>query len=163
MAQRTSIRALNKGESRKYCEFALQQHGKAIKLMRKTLSNEEQHLRKAVLACLLVFCFEGFSGNQGVAIAHAQSGYKLLQAQTRKDGAKGIEYDLIRIFSRIDLSAMTTADSRSIEYHNVQKNEDTEIVDSMPTVFSDFDEAHKCWDVIMRRSTHFIHTVAAIS
>jgi hypothetical protein len=165
MAQRSPIRSANQAESRKHYEFALQQYGKAVRAMRNTLSNEEQHLRKALLACLLVFCFEGFQGNQDLAISHAQSGYKLLQEHTQRDRPftpDKVEDELVRVFSRLDLQVMTVADSRSTEYHMMEKNEGTELINRMPAVFSDFDEGHKYWEIVMRRSTHFIHTAAAI-
>ncbi|KAH8794746.1 hypothetical protein BGZ57DRAFT_748928, partial [Hyaloscypha finlandica] len=48
--------------STKHYQFALERFSQAIRTMRTTLTNDEQHLRKALIGCLLVFCFEGFQG-----------------------------------------------------------------------------------------------------
>jgi hypothetical protein len=47
--------------------------------MRTTLTTDE-HLRKAQIGCLLVFCFEDFQGYPKQALAHVISGYHLLQS-----------------------------------------------------------------------------------
>jgi hypothetical protein len=52
VAQRSPIRSTSQEGSRRHYEFALQQYGKAIRSMRKTLSNNQQHLRNALLAYL---------------------------------------------------------------------------------------------------------------
>lgn len=57
---------------------------------------------------------------------------------------------------------MTVADSRSTGYHMTRKNEGTELINRMPEAFSDFDEGHKYWEIVMKRSAHFIHTAAAM-
>jgi hypothetical protein len=106
-----------------------------------------------------------FQGNQDLAISHAQSGYKLLQEYTqchRPCIPDMIEDELVRVFSRLDLQAMTVADSRLTGYHMAGKNEGTELINRMPEAFSDFDEGHKYWEIAMRWSAHFIHTAAAM-
>jgi hypothetical protein len=146
VAQRSPIITANQGESHKHYRFALQQYGKAIRTMRKTLLNQEQNHRKALLTCLLVFCFEGFQGNQDLAISHAQSGYKFLQEYKQLIGhlyLTRLRMNFVRVFSHLDLQAMTVAYSRSIEYQMIEKNENTDLINRMPEVFSDFDEGHK--------------------
>jgi hypothetical protein len=58
---------------------ALKLYGRALQTMGKALSNDQQNLRLALIACLLVFCFESYVGNQVTAITHAQSGISLLR------------------------------------------------------------------------------------
>lgn len=152
----------------KHYEFALQQYGKALRVMRTAITSDE-HLRKALIACLLIFCFEGFQGNQDAAIKHVQSGYKLLQDWKAKIAASAehipplsatIEEEIIRTFERLDLQIMTVLDSRPLEFHVLAKNEGKEWVEQMPAVFKDLEEAHKYWELVMRRSSHFIYTTA---
>jgi hypothetical protein len=165
VALRTPIRSTSKEESLKHYELALMQYGKAIRAMRKTLSKNEQHLQNALLACLLVFCFESFQGNQDLAISYAQSGCKLLQENSQSDNPltpNMVEDELVRVFSRLDLQVMTVADSRSSEYHMAGKNEGAELLNCIPAAFEDFEEGHKCWEIVMRRSAHLIHTAASI-
>jgi hypothetical protein len=45
-------------------EYAVRQYSKALRGMQATLSDGRDLLRKTLLACLLVFCFETFCGNQ---------------------------------------------------------------------------------------------------
>jgi hypothetical protein len=66
--------------STKHYQFALERFSQAIRTMRTTLTNDEQHLRKALISCLLVFCFEGFQGYPKQALVHVISGYHLLQS-----------------------------------------------------------------------------------
>jgi hypothetical protein len=152
----------------RHYEFALQQYGKALRVMRATITSDE-HLRKALIACLLIFCFEGFQGNQDAAIKHVQSGYKLLQDRKGMIAASQepvtpmsavIEEDIIRTFERLDLQVMTVLDSRPLELHMLAKNEGNEWVEQMPAVFRDLEEAHMYWEIVMRRSAHFIYSAA---
>jgi hypothetical protein len=53
-------------------QFALQQHGKALKLMRASPSDDKgHHVRKALISCLLNICFETFRGDPDLAVAQA--------------------------------------------------------------------------------------------
>jgi hypothetical protein len=47
--------------------------------MRDAIAEGEKDMRKALLACILVFCFETLSGKPGAAIANVASGLTLLQ------------------------------------------------------------------------------------
>jgi hypothetical protein len=52
-------------------EYAFKQYGRALKAMQLALAEKQQDLRMALIACLLVFCFESYIGNQVAAITHA--------------------------------------------------------------------------------------------
>lgn len=144
--------------------------------MRKALSvsEEEIEVRKALIGCLLVFCFESFQGNQELAISHAKSGYQLLQhwlasklsrfARAKRFSSLEptiIEEDLLYAMYRLDIQIMTVDTSRSIELHSKAKTDGASVITHMPKTFSDLNEAHRYWMLVIRRSNHFIHSTLA--
>ena len=156
--------------------FALQQYGKAIRNMRKALasSNTRSNNRKALICCLLIFCFEAFQGNHSIATLHAKSGCRLLQNWLAANssttshaegisfaGHTAIEDDLVRAFNRLELQIMTYTDSSPLEGHKFASKHGGSIVADMPEIFSDFDEANRYWELVMWRNHHFIHSAIA--
>ncbi|RDW68674.1 hypothetical protein BP5796_09331 [Coleophoma crateriformis] len=147
--------------------------------MRQTLSDGEEYLRKTLIGCLLVFCFEGFQGNQTVAISHAQSGYALLRNWIQKrinshvqqrglwpissPAPDAVEDDLVHAFHRLDLQIMSVVDIQPVEVHQVGKLHGQHNIDSMPRKFASLTEAQKYWELILRRSAHFIYSAKTIS
>ena len=57
--------AASKDLSAQHYSFALCEYGKAIRNMREALavSNEAEKVRKALIGCILVFCFESLQGS----------------------------------------------------------------------------------------------------
>jgi hypothetical protein len=168
--------AASKDLSGQHYSFALCEYGKAIRNMRETLavSNEAEKIRKALVGCLLVFCFESFQGSRDIAISHAKSGYQLLQdwlaryspSSTRTNTLSSpdptvVEDDLLHAFYRLDLQIMTIDASRPSELHNTAQRDGADIVAHMPSSFSDLDEAHRYWVLVMRRNHHFVHAALA--
>jgi hypothetical protein len=154
-------------------QFALSHYSKAIRDMRNSLANKDLPFRNALIGCLLVFCFEGIQGNQEVAISHAQNGYKLLQAWLATAHSKStsaevafysapqtIDDELIQVFKHLDLQIMTVSNSRNMELHLKGKMEDNDAIEGMPQEFSTVGEAHRYWELIMRRCAHLVHSVA---
>jgi hypothetical protein len=94
-------------------EYALKQYSKALRGMKDAIASGQHDLRKALVACLLVFCFEGLLGNQVSAAAHAESGLNLLYCwtnsnnppkQTKKPlGDRVLENNVIEAFTALDL------------------------------------------------------------
>ena len=162
--------------SSQHYRFALQQYGKAVRNMRKALavSNTENSIRKALICCLLVFCFEVFQGNHDLAILHAKSGFKLLQEWLvtkpySSSSAGGISYvghtsienDIVRAFNRLDLQIMTYTNSDPLDVHKFASQDGSSMVAHMPPLFSNLDEANRYWELVMKRNHHFIHSVVA--
>ena len=156
--------------------FALRQYGRAVKSMRERLSNEEENLRIVLIGCLMVVCFEGLQGNSFQALEHAVAGHKLLQgwlarrsySQSRKEGIASpeeltVEDDLVQAFSRLDLQVMTYVDPRPLDVHKSLKNEGDETMRQMPWMFENVDEARLYWELVQRRTSHFIACAAAQS
>ena len=148
--------------------FALHEYGSAIRNMRRALSsaNQENSTRKALMGCVLVFCFEAFQGNKELAIAHAKSGYELQQVWQARISSRSnsspsgsaIEDDLLQTIYRIDLQIMTIDASRPHDLHRKASIEGADAVAGMPARFSDLNEAHRYWVLIMRRNHHFVHS-----
>lgn len=176
--------------------FALQKYGNAVNNMRKELTSNSNHegstqqmkdskLRLALIACLLVVCFEGLQGNYFYALQHASSGYSLLHdwlseqqdlgptpssssdtTLTRAKPGLGspqpdiIEDELINAFSRLDLQIMTYVDARPASLHARLKHEGTTTIANIPSIFTTVTEARLYWELIQRRTSHFIGDTA---
>ena len=155
--------------SRKHYQFALERYGRAVRTMRTTLTNEERHLRKALIGCLLVFCFEGFQGYPKQALIHVVSGYHLLQDWlisksyliVRPNNASScsslIENELMDAFNRLHTNAVTViGDSCTTEAFMREQANGDRVVDTMPKVFADFDEAQRYFVHVMKRCAVFV-------
>jgi hypothetical protein len=59
-------------------EYCFKQYDKTLKAMKIALLKGEENLRRALIACLLISCFETYVGNKASAIFHAESGITLL-------------------------------------------------------------------------------------
>jgi hypothetical protein len=80
-------------------QFALQKYGKSIREMQNRLKSGEKGIRTALIACLLVICFEGLQGNYFLAMEHAVSGGNLLQGwleERSRPMNEPIEGDIVR-------------------------------------------------------------------
>jgi hypothetical protein len=164
--------------SAQHYSFALKEYGKAIRNMRATLiaSNNESGIRKALIGCLLVFCFESFQGNRELALSHAKSGCQLLEDWLSRKSALCsrtealsspeptiIEDDLLHAFYRLDLQVMTIDASQPVELHAKARRDGDNAVAHMPPAFSDLNEAQRYWLLVMRRNHHFVHSALAVA
>lgn len=153
----------NRDKNRTY-EYALRQYGKALKAMRIALSSRQQNLRQALIACLLVFCFESYIGNQVAAITHAQSGITLLHQWKSNTKASStdiqspnphiIEDELVQAFTRLDLQVIPL-DSRPLKFHQTIKMDCFTALQKMPRVFKTLDEARIWCEQLLRWNYHF--------
>jgi hypothetical protein len=155
--------------------FALQQWGRALRKMRNRITDGEKDLRVALIGCLLVFCFEGLQSNYFQSLTHAVSGHALLHSwrikqqrligkdDTTSPAPHIVEDELIEAFARLDLQIMIYIDPREASIHRTLKNEGTYSVRHMPDLFTTVDEARKYWELIQRRTSHFIAAVAAVA
>lgn len=71
-----------------------------------------------------------------------------------------VEDDLVQAFARLDLQIMSYMDPRPPEVHRVLKEEGNEAISNMPTIFSTVEEARLYWELVQRRTSHFIATAA---
>ncbi|KAH8817251.1 hypothetical protein F5884DRAFT_722252 [Xylogone sp. PMI_703] len=149
--------------------FALAQYDKAVRYMRLSIADPNRDLRKVLLSCLLIYCFESFQGRRDLAISQAQSGHKLFQDRiiysTRSKGRRcpsssytcPLEIDIIRGFARLDLLLLTTIDTRSPAQHSeFIEYEGCTLLPGMPSVFRSIADAKIYIDLLMREVGHFM-------
>lgn len=146
-----------------YYEYALKQYGRALKTMRLALSDQRESLRRALIACLLVFCFESYVGNQVAAITHAQSGISLLHQwkskkemeNTQSPAPYTIEDELVQAFTRLDLQVSILLDIRPMKFHQTIKTHCFNTLQKMPPSFKNVEEARVWGELLMRWNYHF--------
>jgi len=144
--------------------YALLRYDRALRSMRRAISRSD-NIRLALVACLLVFCFESHLENQQSAITHAMSGVKLLRdwqsnypgltSPADKSPAPSIvEDELIQSFARLDLQVSILLDVRTAEFHQAIVEESANALKGMPSTFKDVSEA-RSWAVqVMRLECH---------
>jgi hypothetical protein len=138
--------------------------------------DREKGLRMALIGCLLVVCFESLQGNFSQGMTHAVSGHRILRdwmtwrQQSRpvsqhlaaqKEGITSpaeyvVESELTRAFARLDVQLMTLSDPRPPDLHQALKDEAGATIATMPTQFSNIVDAQLYWELIERRTSHFV-------
>jgi hypothetical protein len=133
--------------------FALRQSNEAIRRLRTRLSmGVPQSGESVLLSCVLFICLETFLGNHQAALAHLESGLKILGSWLH-DGdqpvlssefvsrptRKFLEEELVPLFTRLDVQATTYLTSRSLrEVHPYSSTE----APVMPTHFTSLSDAN---------------------
>jgi hypothetical protein len=91
---------------------ALKTYSRAIANMKKDAFLENQDLRTTLLKCLVVLCFEAWTGNQELALRQMQTGISLIQewnvdatnTDRKSSTSKSpVDKDIIRLFDRLVL------------------------------------------------------------
>jgi hypothetical protein len=121
------------------------------------------------MACLLVCSFEGLFGNTVTALSHARSGQTLVEnflaehphPNPREEGITSpaphiIEDKLLQAASYFETQIVGLFDGRSRQDHAKMKKEGTETIVRLPKTFKDLDEACTYWELVSRRSMHFV-------
>ncbi|KAE9376275.1 hypothetical protein N431DRAFT_400381 [Stipitochalara longipes BDJ] len=149
-------------------QFALRKYQSSLQVMRTSLSVTPSP-RKALIACLLVCSFEGLFRNTVTALTHARSGQTLVEnflaehkhPTPSQEGITSpspgiIEDKLLQAASYFETQITGLFDKRSPEDHAGLKIEGQETIARMPKSFKDLDEACVYWDLVSRRSMHFV-------
>lgn len=156
-------------------EFALKEYDKALKGMRRAIENQRRDIRTALVACLLVFCFESLQGNLNAAVSNAQSGltlmYEYIVAKSpycgmsyRSPSYLGIEQDILNAFSGLDVQVLLFLDTRTADVHRAVISRLEFTVAKMPQEFENLEEAMSFWLMMQRRNYHFnIIAIEALS
>ncbi|CZR58059.1 uncharacterized protein PAC_07949 [Phialocephala subalpina] len=71
-----------------------------------------------------------------------------------------IEDELIRAFSNLDIQIITLGDTRPPSLHSKLKHEGSHAIASMPSPFTSVEQARLYWELIQRRTSHFIGAAA---
>jgi hypothetical protein len=133
--------------------FALQQSNKAIKHLRTQLSSRvPQSGESVLLSCILFICLETFQGNHEAALAHLESGLKILGSWLDDDDQpvlssefvsrptrQFLEEELVPIFTRLDVQATIYLTSRSLKEVSPCSSTAAPI---MPTRFTSLSDAN---------------------
>ncbi|KAN0116715.1 hypothetical protein V8E51_002692 [Hyaloscypha variabilis] len=149
-------------------QFALRKYQNSLHVMRTSLSIAPCP-RKALMACMLVCSFEGLFGNTVTALSHARSGQILVenflaehthpipsQEGITSPAPHIIENKLLQAASYFEAQIIGLFDRRSPADHARLKIEGQETIARMPRSFKDLDEACVYWDLVSRRSMHFV-------
>ncbi|KAK0127395.1 hypothetical protein ONS96_006940 [Cadophora gregata f. sp. sojae] len=134
--------------------FALQQTNKAIGYLTKPSTSATPRSGEAVLmSCLLFVCLETFQGNHNGALAHLESGLKILGSMgfnkpavdTGLISSRGRSLDhhmLIPLFCRLDMQASTYFPRRQLYYDSPFEDQDLPAEPPVPKEFSSITEAN---------------------
>jgi hypothetical protein len=144
--------------------FALKQYSKALDAMRAAASDGKQSLRTALLASMLVICFETYQGDYQAALNQIRIGLDLMtswqQSKPRllcssAGTSETLEDELCEAFDRLDTQAMTFVDRRPMSAHEQLMKYYEDELPSMPEVFPSIRSARFYSNVLMRRLMHF--------
>lgn len=149
--------------------FALQQYSEAVKSMREAIFSDTPDVRTALVASILIVCFETYHGNLASAGRQVYTAMQMLEEWTAKKAytmsdpqrisspAPGtIEDELIYTFVRLDIQAMSNnADQYSLAEHFRLKDAAAGVLKSMPEVFTDITKARNYLNITARRVVHF--------
>jgi hypothetical protein len=116
----------------------------------------------------VIFCFEAWDGLKENAVQQIQTGLSLIQnwREENEDGFQEptskpsaiIEEDLVRVFSRLDVQAISFAfgEGRSPERQAIVAKQERDILDRMSTVFTSVQDAEIYESAIIRRTMRFL-------
>lgn len=139
--------------------FALRQYSKAVKEMRENIFGERYNSRTALLASILIICFETYHGYHESAARQVRTSIRLLEELKTKDAhgvpSDPIEDELVCAFDRLDIQAMSHTDQLSLDEHIRLKDSGAGLTNNMPTEFATINEARRYLNVIVRRVVHF--------
>lgn len=159
-------------------QHALKWYEKSLRGMRAAIANGRHNLWNALIACLLVFVFEGMLGNQAAAAIHAESGLNLLfQTTAGEDWGKiantpwqgrnaavhqRFDDDLMIALTTLDLQVLMFIDRRSKAVHEQIKKMLTTILRALPGEFKSLEEARYFWQLIINRNYHFLKSLQSL-
>ncbi|KAH8679738.1 hypothetical protein BGZ60DRAFT_400577 [Tricladium varicosporioides] len=147
--------------------FALQQYGKALRLMRAIPieGESETHLRNIITSSLLTTCIESCIGNQQAAMLQAEAGIDIvlkwraakqhvesqsILSDTRRVSASSsfLNDDLLGVFASLNNQIMILQDKRP-RPRMLQPFPD------IPKKFDSLKQARLCWDLFLQRVLQF--------
>lgn len=122
-AHNDDIRQQVKSQTEKHHVFALQQYSKAIHEMQKLVSGSVRDCRTALIASLLIICFETYHGNYESAAKQITTGVRLIESRHHMEvQPPPIEEELLHAFTRLEIQTMGHSDPFTLEEHLVRKS-----------------------------------------
>jgi hypothetical protein len=140
-------------------QYALLQYGKALRGMRLAIDNHLLERRVALIACLLVFCLECLLGHHQAASRYAASSISLLEGcDTNTESSFSlVEDDIYAAWSGLDLQRLILFNFQSPATHQHLMDEIEPLLQLMPTTFTKLKECRAFWQLVMRKSLHFLN------
>ncbi|KFZ18576.1 hypothetical protein V501_01141 [Pseudogymnoascus sp. VKM F-4519 (FW-2642)] len=153
-------------------QYALLQYSKTLKGIREASQDSSKDSITALIACLLVFCFECWQRHQAAATAHAATAVTLIsQLRFKQNGhacvfsdaciPRYLDVDLYSAFSGLDLQALLFVDNRTTTMHQTLQDGMCSTIQGIPVKFSDLQQCRNYWQIIMRRNLHFVAAARA--
>lgn len=147
----------------------LELYAKSLRYMRIALAKPGHTFRDTMLGCLLVVCFESFHGYNHASMMHAQNGLEIFFAWLGKQypissatspfhspNRADLEDDLFHALLRLDVQVLSFFDTRPSYLHGAISSHGDEALRSMPSVFLSISQARVYWDLVSRRTSHFL-------
>lgn len=144
--------------------------------MREAIASKDGNIRAALMACLLIVCFETFQGSNNRVEAQISNGVKLLHDWQSKrnrsiqDAARlgspapdVVEDVLYFAFCRLDIKTMISFDGKPTDYHLNLAADDFEVIKAMPSAFSTVNEAEGYLSIITRHALHIVNAACPIN
>jgi len=156
-------------------EFAHQQYGTAIRLMRNSIAGKNIDIRCTLIGCIVIACYEALNGNNDMAAVHIRSGSALLEnwdhkiTQQKTDDCPALVvcrptpvYDRMRqAFESLDIQMFSFVYIRTKEAHDRVRQYGTSTNWPMPAAFELPKQALAYHECIMRRILHFNTSISA--
>jgi len=146
--------------------YALTEYSKALRGMRASLTGRPDDIRKAVIGCLLIFCFETLQANELVASIHASQLMSLVQHTQRGSNTGNrptlsyaslqLEEEFYGALSGLDIQNLLYLDGRPRDIHTKYKEELNAALTNLPERFVAIKESRDYLQLIMQRNLHFI-------
>jgi len=148
--------------------YALNQYDKALQGMRDAIIKGRYNLRNALLACLLVFCFESLHGDTKSTASQAASGLALLQewmakhtfakavAVPRGGQFEGLDMEILHAFVSLDAQVLFFMSAPSAKQQSRFMEQFSHAVKTqMPHKFETLEAVKAYWFLVQRRNYHF--------
>jgi hypothetical protein len=139
--------------------FALKQYSKAINSLQQKVFNPAYDLRTALVASILIVCFEQYHGNYESAHRQTRTAVRLIEdsTSTPTDDSKGqdVEQELLRAFDRLDIQSMSHTDPFTLSEHLSLKDSNAALLSPMPQTFPNVAEARNYFNIMARQTVHF--------
>jgi hypothetical protein len=147
--------------------YALSQYGKALKGVREAISSGKDALRTALIAALLIFCFENFHGDVRLALINVRRAQELMHNWLESKGESAtprgfspapfvIEDEMVQAFAKLDVHMLTWIDIPTSARNPSNRVPD---VQSIPTNFCSLTESKYCFDITSARIFHHLSTM----
>lgn len=154
--------------------FALKQYGKALSGIRAAISDGKRNMRHALIACLLVYCFESLQGDATSAARNARAGLKFLEEwmtsyiewnpafvpslgrrQSEPPGKiADVEAEILQTFGQLDTQVLSLADEPPQPHLSAFMSSYFED-DFMMACFKTLEQSRNYWMMLQRRNYNF--------